>query len=227
LLKLSRILAGQPLRRGQPTERNGRSMMQTMRTLALLAICLSNASEAQTDAQADSSAMQSGEVIDEIVVTGANTCGFWPIPHRAVLGCAYVELKREDLDRVLEWRSELLSTCLNCQGNQCSAIAWPQDNSLERMVCKRIFWTPTRVSKLAYKVERSRPLSVSARYTISTAGTVKDIEIVMFDGNITEKNLLELLERGAGRTRFEPVVIDDTAYEITAIRASWNFLDYR
>ncbi len=45
----------------------GRSMMQTMRTLALLAICLSNASEAQTDTQADSSALQSGDVIDEIV----------------------------------------------------------------------------------------------------------------------------------------------------------------
>ena len=193
----------------------------------MLAICIANAIEAQTDTQADSSAMNSGEVIDEIVVKGANTCGSWPIPHRASLGCAYVELEREDLDRALEMRSELLATCLNCQGNQCSAIAWSQDNSLERMICKRIFWTPTRVSKFAYKVERSRPLSVSARYTISTAGTVKDIEIVTFDGSISEKNLLKLLERGAGRTRFAPVVIDDTAYEITGIRASWNFLDDR
>jgi hypothetical protein len=199
-------------------------MMQTMGTLALLAICLSNASEAQTDTQADSSAMQSGDVIDEIVVKGAQWCGTWPIPHKAVFGCSYVELEHEDLDRVLELRSELLATCLNCQGNQCSAVAWPQDNSLERMVCKRVFWTPTRISRMVYKVGHSSPLSVSARYTISTAGTVKDIEIVTFDGNITEENLLELLERGAGKTRFEPVVIDDTAYAVTGIHASWDLL---
>ena len=78
---------------------------------------------------------------------------------------------------------------------------------------------------MVYKVGHSSPLSVSARYTISTAGTVKDIEIVTFDGNITEENLLELLEREAGKTRFEPVVIGETAYEITGIRASWDLHD--
>lgn len=200
-------------------------MMQTMRTLALLAICLANASEAQTDTQSDAPAMQSGDVIDEIVVKGAKWCGTWPIRHRAVFGCSYVELERDDLDSILELRSELLATCLSCRGNQCSLVAWPQDNSLERWVCKRVFWTPTRISRSIYKFGRTSPLSVSARYTLSTTGTVKDIEIVAFDGNISEENLLELLERGAGRTRFEPVVIDDTAYEITGIHASWDLGD--
>jgi hypothetical protein len=98
-------------------------MMQTMRTLAFLAMCLSNASEAQTDTQADSPAMQSGDVIDEIVVKAAKWCGTWPIRHRAVFGCSYVELVREDLDSILALRSELLATCLTCRGNQCSLVA--------------------------------------------------------------------------------------------------------
>ena len=200
-------------------------MMQTMRMLALLAICISNASEAQTDTQANPSTMQSGDVIEEIVVTGANSCGTWPIPHQAAIGCSYVELEREDLDKALELRSELLTTCLNCQGSQCSVVAWPQANTLERMVCKRVFWTPTRISRTVYNVGRSSPLSVTARYTLSTAGTVEDIEIVAFAGNITEEYLLDLLERGARRTRFEPVVIDGTAYEVTGIQVSWNLMD--
>jgi len=64
----------------------------------------------------------------------------------------------------------------------------------------------------------SRPLVVSFTFKISTAGKVEDIELISFESDLDEQAVLSLIEEGAEKTRFEPVVIAGVAYEIIGLR---------
>ena len=202
--------------------------MQILRSIALLAFCASSASAAETDA----GAIPSEEVIEEIVVKGVNRCGSWPIQHQRLIGCEYVELNKKDLAIVLDLRPKLFSACLSCQGSRCIANVWPEGKTTQELLCKRLFWTPTRVVRFMFGAERSiplreysGPLRVSFTFTISTKGRVEDIEVVSFEGDIAKEELLELIERGATKTRFEPVVVEDMAYEIVGLKDSFKLDD--
>jgi len=177
--------------------------------------CSASAQESDTNVQSNN------EVVDEVVIKGVNRCGPWPIQHQDLSGCQYPELKSEDLRAVLDLRQELFGTCLNCQGNTCRGKAWRDDQLKEELVCKRNFWTARKISKTAYFGERISPLRVSFTFRISTKGRVKDIEIVSFAGDFTEATLLRLIKDGASKTRFEPLVIADIAYEIVGLRDSY------
>ena len=69
--------------------------------------------------------------------------------------------------------------------------------------------------------KHSSPLNVSFTFTISTAGRVEDLQIVSFDSEIEKEEVLKLIERGATRTKFEPVVIADIAYEIVGVKGAF------
>lgn len=202
--------------------------MQILRSIALLAFCASSASAAETD----TGAIPSEEVIEEVVVKGVNRCGTWPIQHERLIGCEYVELSKEDLAIVLDLRPKLFSACLSCQGNRCIANEWPEDKTMQELLCKIVFWTPTGIMKFIFEAERSNPsreysdpFRVSFTFTVSTKGRVEDIEVVSFEGDIAEKELLELIERGATKTRFEPVVFEDKIYEIVGIKDAFKLDD--
>ena len=196
--------------------------MQILRSIALLAFCASSASAAQTDA----GAIHPEEAIEEIVVKGVIWCGSWPIQHRGLIGCEYTELKKEYLAVVLDLRPKLFLTCLSCQDSRCITKVWPERKTTEKLLCKRLFWTPTKVARFMISGEHSSPLRVSFTFKISTTGKVEDIEVVSFKGDIAEGDLLELIERGATKTRFEPVVVEDMAYEIVGLRAAYVLDDF-
>ncbi len=88
----------------------------------------------------------------------------------------------------------------------------------EEILCKRLFWTPTRISRSMIYGGRISPMRVSFTFKISTKGKVEDIEVVSFEGDIAEAELLQLIRDGAMKTRFEPLVIADMAYEIVGLR---------
>lgn len=60
----------------------------------------------------------------------------------------------------------------------------------------------------------NKPVGVSITYTISTAGRPENIQIRSLEGKMARRAVLQLIEQGAARTRFEPLIIDGTAYEI-------------
>jgi len=97
---------------------------------------------------------------------------------------------------------------------------------LEKLLCKRLFWTPTRISSPPLYGQRVSPMRVSFTYKISTKGKVEDIEVVSFEGDIAEAELLQLIRGGAKRTRFEPLVIADMAYEIVGLRDAFVLDDF-
>lgn len=71
----------------------------------------------------------------------------------------------------------------------------------------------------------SGPLRVSFTFKLSIDGRVEDIELVSFETDIGEEELLQLIEEGATRTRFEPVVVADVAYEIVGLRDAFVLND--
>ena len=187
--------------------------MQILSSIALL-ICASSTVAQETDIRG----AYSTEDIDEIVVFGVNQCGSWPIEHYRLKGCHYVELKKEDLPMVLRSRQEFFSDCLKCLGSRCAMKAWPEDNTTEELLCNRLFRTPTRVPRFMNPDALFSPFRVSFTFSISVKGKVEDIELVSFDGDIDEEELLRLIESGATRTRFEPIVVADVAYQLVGLR---------
>ncbi len=159
----------------------------------------------------------SNEVIDEIVVVGVNPCGSWPIEHYRLQGCEYVELRKEDLPMVLRSRQDFFSDCLKCLGSRCTMKAWPNDKTTEKLLCKRLFRTPTRIPRFMKSDALFSPFRVSFTYSISVKGKVEDIELVSFDGDIDEEELLRLIEGGAARTKFEPIVVAGVAYQLVGL----------
>jgi len=96
--------------------------------------------------------------------------------------------------------------------------AWAEDETTEKLLCKRLFRTPTRIPSFMKPNALSSPFRVSFTFSISVKGKVGDIELVSLDGDIDEVELLRLIEGGAARTRFEPIVVADVAYQLVGLR---------
>ncbi len=190
-------------------------------SVALLACCFSSVGAVETDAQAT----YPDEVIEEIVVKAVNWCGIWPIQHQGAMGCEYVELEKKDLSMVLELRPKLFSVCLRCQGKRCYPNVWESGKTREKLLCRRLFWTPTRVARLMTDNKHSSELSVSFTFAISAAGRVQAIEIVSLESELAKEEVLKLIDRGASKTRFEPLVIADTAYEVVGLKGAFILSD--
>jgi hypothetical protein len=200
-----------------------------LNVVALFAFCSSSASAAETDARA----IHPEEVIEEIVTKGVHRCGSWPIKHARLHGCEYEVLKDERLAAALDLRPKLFSTCLSCQGSRCITNVWPEGKVVEKLFCRRVFWTPTKVVGYIFSLANvkslrvySSALRVSFTFTISTTGRVENIEVVSFEGNISEEKLTELIAWGATKTRYEPVVVADIAYEIVGLKEAFILDDF-
>ena len=77
---------------------------QILRIIAVLTMCVSDASAQE----ADTGALHDNGVVEEVVVTGEHECGSWPIAHEGLGGCEYAELKKDDLQMVLNLRAKFL-----------------------------------------------------------------------------------------------------------------------
>ncbi len=62
-----------------------------------------------------------------------------------------------------------------------------------------------------------KPVAVSIGFTISTEGRAENIECRSLEGKMTQRSVLRLIQQGAARTRFEPLVIEEVAYEIVGL----------
>ena len=153
-------------------------------------------------------------VLEEVVVEGTRHCGSWPIDHERMSVCEFAVLKPKVLPKILEVRPRLYSHCLSCSGTVCTPRSFRTDQQTEARLCQRVFWTPTRIADSMNFSRNNKPVGVSITYTISTAGRPENIQIRSLEGKMARRAVLQLIEQGAARTRFEPLIIDGTAYEI-------------
>jgi len=193
--------------------------MRTMLILSSIALLI-HASGAVAQ-EPDIRGVYPNEVFDEIVVVGTTRCGSWPIEHQRLRGCVYAELEKKDFPMVLQARQDFLSDCLICSASRCTMKSWPEDWIKEKRFCKRVFRTPTRVPRFMNPDVRVKPLRVTYTFSISTEGKVQSIDLISFDGDIEEAELLRLIRNGAAKTRFEPIIVFDMAYELIGLRDSF------
>ena len=156
-------------------------------------------------------------VLEEVVVEGIRHCGSWPIDHERMAVCEFAVLKPRVLPNILEMRPRLLSHCLSCNGTVCTRRSFQTHQQLEARLCQRVFWTPIRIPGSMSVSGNVEPVAVSIGFTISTKGRAENIEIRSLEGKVTQGSVLQLIQRGAARTRFEPLVIEEVAYEIVGL----------
>ena len=161
--------------------------------------------------------------VEEVRVSAVAQCGGWPIAHTDIVGCEYAELKPEMLKSVRKLRAEYLARCLRCKEGTCVPRAWTRDQMTTRNLCKRLYMTPTKVPPVT---RRSRAtdasLLVRFRYSISTRGRVEGIRLDVLDSDLTESEVVTMIERIARRVRFEPLKVDGRALSIVDLRDGYT-----
>ena len=158
--------------------------------------------------------MAASAVLEEVVVEGTRHCGSWPINHEGMAVCEFAVLKPQVLPKILEVRPRLLSHCLSCSGTVCTPRSFRTAQQVEARLCQRVFWTPIRIPGSMNYRGNDKPVGVSITYTISVTGRPENIQIRSLEGKMTQRSILQLIQQGAARTRFEPLVIEGAAYEI-------------
>ena len=143
--------------------------------------------------------------IEEVQVTAFNGCGPWPIRHRLISTCSYAQLKNETLAVVRALRDQVFENCLSCRDGVCHPN-YPSAESADRgRLCRKLFWTPTRVGVLQAHILHTRDLLVDFSYAISPRGRVTDIQITYLESEIDRRTVLAMIKEGAAQIEFEPV----------------------
>lgn len=188
--------------------------MLITRLIGLVAVSLAMIASVTRASEAAEQVLEDARLLEEVVVLGVSACGSWPVRHRDIVTCEYAELARETLPRIRELRPKLLDNCLDCAADSCQSAVNHSHSTLEARMCRRVYWTPSRVGKVAVPIEETEPLQVDFTYSISRSGRVDDIAVLDFEGNWSKSDVLKLLEQAAADVRYEPLVIDGTRRRI-------------
>lgn len=154
------------------------------------------------------------DVIEEVRVTAFNGCGPWPINHRLIRTCSYAQLKRDKLEAISALRSQHAAVCLVCEGNICRPAHRLLTSDDDGKLCRKLFWTPTRVGVIRGSMVSGQDLTVDFTYRISREGRVTDIEISYLESELSRRKVLSLIREGAAQIDFEPVEIGGVGVEI-------------
>tara|TARA_B000000460_G_scaffold132783_1_gene93573 strand:- start:375 stop:956 length:582 start_codon:yes stop_codon:yes gene_type:complete len=127
------------------------------------------------------------------------------------------ELNKDTANKLKEVRSQTHSICLNCSGDSCTLKSWPTEKSNDAAICKLLFCTPSRVSrvfKLPEGAENGKSL-ISFDYFITDKGKIKGIDITNVKGSMNDRQAYKYLTSFAKKTSFEPLKIDGRNYQLS------------
>ena len=127
------------------------------------------------------------------------------------------ELNKDTAKKLKEVRSQTHSICLNCSGDSCTLKSWPTEKSNDAAICKLLFCTPSRVSrvfKLPEGAENGKSL-ISFDYFITDKGKIKGIDITNVKGSMNDRQAYKYLTSFAKKTSFEPLKIDGRNYQLS------------
>jgi len=194
-----------------------RGLAAALGTFAWMVLSLFQPAFAQATAEAQ---------VEELVATGVDRCGPWPLFHKSSLwGCEFDILKEHELATLQTLREKYVESCLACENGTCRPKIWTLDTMTERQArnkCKRLFLTPREIGSLR-KVKNStsevRPLYVDFTYTIAQDGSVADIKITATGrrNRMTNRASRGLLNHGTRPVLFEPLVINDATWKIVDV----------
>ena len=127
------------------------------------------------------------------------------------------ELNKDTANKLKEVRSQTHSICLNCSGDSCTLKSWPTEKLNDAAICKLLFCTPLRVSrvfKLPDGAENGKSL-ISFDYFITDKGKIKGIDITNVKGSMNDRQAYKYLTSFAKKTSFEPLKIDGRNYQLS------------
>ncbi len=131
-----------------------------------------------------------------------------------------VAMNEDILSAVRKHRDSTFNTCLSCEGSSCAFKEFKDSKTLA--VCKRLFCTPTFVSP-GFETPADTPSGKSSftyYYSISKEGSIVNIEIKSVEGVFSKKDAKKFIKARTRKTKFEPVVFQNRAYEIVNLTSN-------
>tara|TARA_R110002072_G_scaffold31735_18_gene97698 strand:+ start:20477 stop:21022 length:546 start_codon:yes stop_codon:yes gene_type:complete len=133
--------------------------------------------------------------------------------------CPVQVIKRDQIKAVVARRQTTFKHCLECEGDSCELTRWPESGKDFAKVCKALFCTPKKIPRTTFAPDEvDKDGAFNFTYTIGKNGRVKDIEVTDVIGDITYEAALKAAEATYKRRRYEPIIIDGTAYELSNLQ---------
>ena len=161
--------------------------------------------------------------VEVVRVSAVAQCGSWPIAHVDIVGCEYAELKTEVLKGIRKHRVDYLTRCLQCKDGTCAPKTWSRDQMTARNLCKRLYITPIKVpSRDSRTSDSEASLLVRFSYSITHRGRIEDIHLDLLESDLTESQVLNMIEGGARQVRFEPLKVNGQTLSIEGLRDGYT-----
>ena len=127
------------------------------------------------------------------------------------------ELNTTTISSLEDYRNKAVEICLRCEGGECELKSWPSESFNEGNICKALFCTASKVSRVFKLPEGARPgrSVISFDYFISENGKIKGVEIVKVMGSMNNRQAYKYITSFAKKTYFEPLSIKGKKYRIS------------
>ena len=134
------------------------------------------------------------------------------------------------LSQLNEMRSKAFNHCLSCVDDSCNLKSWNEANRKNALICNRLFCRATYQSKQVNKSARRKLPegygNLLFSFSINKQGLIDTHKITYLDGTIKSKreSVETYLEKSLTGHKFEPIVIDNQAYELKDLKGRAGLL---
>ena len=167
-----------------------------------------------------------------------NTVEFLPYdknnPECLLYGIGKLEQRRaisndpKALSQLNELRSRAFNHCLSCVDDSCNLKSWNEANRKNTLICKRLFCSATyqskQVNKSAWRKLPEGYGNLLFSFSINKQGLVDAHKITYLDGTMKRESVEIYLEKLLTGHKFEPIVIDNQAYELKDLKGRAGLL---
>ena len=132
------------------------------------------------------------------------------------------------LSQLNEMRSRAFNHCLSCVDDSCNLKSWNEANRENTLICNRLFCSATYQSKQVNKSARRKLPegygNLLFSFSINKQGLIDTHKITYLDGNMKRESVEIYLEKLLTGHKFEPIVIDNQAYELKDLKGRAGLL---
>ena len=132
------------------------------------------------------------------------------------------------LSQLNEMRSRAFNHCLSCVDDSCNLKSWNEANRKNTLICKRLFCSATyqskQVNKSAWRKLPEGYGNLLFSFSINKQGLVDAHKITYLDGTMKRESVEIFLEKLLTGYKFEPIVIDNQAYELKDLKGRAGLL---
>ncbi len=159
-------------------------------------------------------------------------CGFVSFPalgDQGVLQCDLFsgQLTKEGSQKSIEMRPKANKHCLTCDGGSCALKTWPENNTQEAAICKRLYCTPTSSPKEMFSDNSWGSFEADIFFEITKNGRGKFKSVVIKDKKVRvyKKEIEKTLTKYLRGVRFAPLKIDGEKFSVTNAVSGFEYVN--